>query len=64
MNSTRPSLLDIAPAHGAFYVESSIPAGLTLSEFRRSRPRRGRWHRLKELAGYGAGGGAVAAAGT
>jgi hypothetical protein len=63
MNSTRPSILDIA--HGAFYVEPGTPAGgLTLSEYRRARLRRGRWHRLKELAGYGAGGGAVPAAGT
>ncbi len=34
------------------YMETSIPPGLTLSEYARSRPRRpSRWQRLKELAG-------------
>jgi hypothetical protein len=34
------------------YMESSIPAGITLAEYARSRPRRAsRWQRLKELAG-------------
>lgn len=34
------------------YVETSIPAGLTIAEYRRSRPRRpSRWERLKQLAG-------------
>ena len=34
-----------------FYVESSLPAGVTLNEYRRNRPRRTRWARLKQLAG-------------
>lgn len=34
------------------YIESTIPAGQTVSEYRRSRPRRpSRWERLKRLAG-------------
>jgi hypothetical protein len=37
----------------AFYVESSIPPGLTLNEFRRGK-RLTRWGRLKRLAGRGA----------
>jgi hypothetical protein len=43
-----------------FYLESSLPAGMTIGEYRRSRPRRPtRWERLKQLAG----GAQVAAAG-
>jgi hypothetical protein len=35
-----------------FYVESSLPPGMTIGEYRRSRPRRPtRWERLKQLAG-------------
>jgi hypothetical protein len=35
----------------AFYVESSLPPGMTIGEYRRSRPRRPtRWQRLKALA--------------
>jgi hypothetical protein len=35
-----------------FYVESSLPPGVTIGEYRRSRPRRPtRWDRLKQLAG-------------
>jgi hypothetical protein len=52
MNSSRPSLVDLAPANGAFYIESSIPAGLTMGEYRRSRPRRGRRQLLRALAGF------------
>ena len=34
------------------YVESSILPGLTIDQYRRSRPRRpSRWERLKNLAG-------------
>ena len=34
------------------YVETSIAPGLTIDQYRRSRPRRpGRWERLKQLAG-------------
>jgi hypothetical protein len=39
-----------SPDH-LFYVESSIPPGLTLNEYRRSRPRPTPWERLKQLAG-------------
>ena len=56
MKSTRPSLL--APAiieDRVFYLESSLPPGLTINEYRRGRARRGsRWGRLKRLAGSGA----------
>jgi hypothetical protein len=35
-----------------FYVESSLPPGMTIAEYRRARPRRPtRWERLKQLAG-------------
>ncbi len=55
MKSISPSLLVAAPEDGAFYVESSLPPGLTLNEYRRGRPRRAtRWGRLKRLAGSGA----------
>ena len=34
------------------YMETSIPPGLTIADYARSRSRRlGRWQRLKELAG-------------
>jgi hypothetical protein len=40
-----------------FYLESSLPAGMTISEYRRSRPRRPTgWERLKRLAGWAGGG--------
>jgi hypothetical protein len=58
MNSTRPFILVAAPEDLGFYVESSIPPGLTLSEYRRSRApraqrpiRRGRTRLLRRLAG-------------
>jgi hypothetical protein len=54
MKSTSLSLL-LAPEDRVFYVESSLPAGLTISEYRRGRGRRpSRWERLKRLAGGGA----------
>jgi hypothetical protein len=35
-----------------FYLDCSLPAGVTIAEYRRRRPRRAsRWTRLKELAG-------------
>jgi hypothetical protein len=35
-----------------FYIETSIQPGLTIDEYRRSRPRPlGRWERLKRLLG-------------
>jgi hypothetical protein len=55
MKSISPSLLVAAPEDRLFYVESSLPPGLTLNEYRRGRPRRtSRWARLKRLAGSGA----------
>jgi hypothetical protein len=55
MKSISPSLLVAAPEDRVFYVESSLPPGLTLDEYRRGRPRRvTRWGRLKRLAGSGA----------
>lgn len=36
----------------AFYIETSLPAGCTIADYRRSRPPRPTaWKRLKELAG-------------
>jgi hypothetical protein len=55
MKSISPSLPVPAPEDHVFYVESSVPAGVTLDEYRRGRPRRlTRWGRLKRLAGSGA----------
>jgi hypothetical protein len=55
MQSTSPSLLAPAPEASVFYIETSLPPGLTLDEYRRGRPRRTtRWGRLKRLAGGGA----------
>jgi hypothetical protein len=35
-----------------FYIETSIPAGMTIDQYRRRRTRRpSRWERLKRLAG-------------
>jgi hypothetical protein len=40
------------PNNQVLYVETSITAGLTIGEYRRSRPSRpSRWERLKQLAG-------------
>lgn len=40
------------PSNQVLYVESSIRPRLTISEYRRSRPRRAsRWERLKQLGG-------------
>jgi hypothetical protein len=33
------------------YMETTIPAGMTIGDYRRSRPRPTRWQRLKQLAG-------------
>jgi hypothetical protein len=44
----------LAPPDRLFYLESSLPPGLTLDQYRRARPRRStRWKRLKRLAGTG-----------
>jgi hypothetical protein len=56
MKSNSSPILVAAPEDHVFYVESSLPPGLTLSEYRRGRQRRtSRWGRLKRLAGSGAG---------
>jgi hypothetical protein len=48
-NTQQPLLL----SDDVFYLESSLPAGMTISEYKRSRPRRpSGWERLKELAGW------------
>jgi hypothetical protein len=40
------------PNSQVLYIETSIRPGLTIGEYRRSRPRRAsRWERLKQLAG-------------
>jgi hypothetical protein len=40
------------PNSQVLHIEASIPPGLTIGEYRRSRPRRPtRWERLKQLAG-------------
>ena len=55
MQSIFPSHLQPALEDRAFYVESSIPPGVTVDEYRRGRARRPtRWNRLKRLAGAGA----------
>jgi hypothetical protein len=55
MKPTASSPLAPVPEAGVFYIESSLPPGLTLDEYRRARPRRAtRWGRLKRLAGAGA----------
>jgi hypothetical protein len=49
-------LSPLAPAieDRVFYVESSVPPGLTLDAYRRGRQQRPtRWDRLKRLAGGG-----------
>ena len=39
------------PSFSFRYIETTIPAGVTMSEYRRARPRRPtRWQRLKQLA--------------
>jgi hypothetical protein len=39
------------PNSQVLYIDSSIPPGLTIGEYRRSRRRPSRWERLKQLAG-------------
>jgi hypothetical protein len=40
------------PNNQVLYIESSIRPGLTIDQYRRSRPHRAsRWERLKQLAG-------------
>ena len=55
MKSNSAPILVAALEDRVFYVESSLPPGLTLNEYRRGRGRRAsRWGRLKRLAGSGA----------
>jgi hypothetical protein len=55
MKPINPSLLVAAPEDRLFYIESSLPPGVTLGAYRRGRSRRTtRWGRLKRLAGAGA----------
>jgi hypothetical protein len=52
MSSSAPSNLVADLTDRQFYVESSLPPGLTLTAYRRNRPRRpSRWERLKRLGG-------------
>jgi hypothetical protein len=39
------------PNNQVLYIESSIRPGLTINEYRRTRPRPSRWERLKQLGG-------------
>ena len=44
--------MNATPNSQVLYIETSIRPGLTISEYRHSRPRRAsRWERLKQLAG-------------
>jgi hypothetical protein len=55
MNSSHHSNLILDHPDHLFYLESSVAPGLTLDEYRRRRPRRTRWERLKQLGGGGQG---------
>ena len=39
------------PNSQVLYIESSIPPGLTIGDYRRNRRRPTRWERLKQLGG-------------
>jgi hypothetical protein len=57
MRNTQQTSLLMPASDDVFYLESSLPAGMTISEYRRSRPRRPTgWERLKRLAGWAGGG--------
>jgi hypothetical protein len=44
--------MNATPNNQVLYIETSIRPGLTVDQYRRSRPRRPRrWERLKQLAG-------------
>jgi hypothetical protein len=44
----RPTASPFEPSAHLFYVETTIPAGMTIDAYRRSRPQgRGPWHRLR-----------------
>ena len=38
------------PNNQVLYIETTLPPGLTISEYRRNRRRPTRWERLKQLA--------------
>jgi hypothetical protein len=40
MASPQNTEAGITPAHDVFYIESSLPTGVTIPEYRRSRPPR------------------------
>jgi hypothetical protein len=40
MASAQNTEAGISPVHDLFYIESSLPTGVTISEYRRSRPPR------------------------
>lgn len=51
-SSTHNIAVGIAGAGDLAYIECSLPAGLTIAEYRRLRPRRpSLWQRFKGLAG-------------
>ena len=42
----------LEPSDEVFYIESSLPARMTVGEYRRSRPSRPtRWQRVRQLVG-------------
>ena len=46
----------LATTSDDFYIEASLPAGLTIAEYRLTRPPRpSAWRRVTRLAGYGRG---------
>ncbi len=52
MKATLPANHLLQTPDAVFYLESSLPPGMTIGEYRRSRPAAPtRWGRLKRLAG-------------
>ena len=52
MKTTLPAHDLLQPPDAVFYLESSLPPGMTIGEYRRSRPPKPTaWTRLKQLAG-------------
>jgi hypothetical protein len=55
MRSSSQPNLGLQQADEVVYLESSLPPGMTIVEYKRCRPRRPRrWERLKRLAGAAA----------
>jgi hypothetical protein len=47
MISTQNIAIEAAPANDVFYIETSLPTGITITDYRRLRPRRtSLWKRL------------------